>query len=517
MKKNVFLTPSKIILMMCLAVSLVQCDKNDDPDVAPSAKAPVFTEKKESLSNSAGGIDQVSTVTVKDLGEGVGTMTWTKDKVWILDGLVFVNKGQTLTIEPGTIIKGKAGQGEEASALVVARGAKMIADGTRTSPIIMTAYADNLTPKDISEAGQGGRSIQGSLKSLESGLWGGLIVLGNAKVNEDDRDLVEPGDQEIVNGVTATELRALFGGNDDNDNSGTFRYISVRHGGTEIAPANEINGWTFAGVGSGTIVEYIESYSNSDDGIEIFGGTVNLKHVIAANCGDDAFDFDSGWRGSVQFLVAYEMEDTGGEHDGADGPDKTDAPFNDVKISNLTLVGRLQDASGTGRRLMTLRQNAGAKYQNSIFCNFQFPGRIDVDPTLVSDAYRRFKADECYVKNSLFYNIAGLSSLNDKLYVSYSEDKLKGIEVQLADAQTQINSLIASVGFANNYGNPTFKSVDPTSLDFLVPSSSEVTTSVFNVNSAWGAFFTNVNYKGAFNPAGDTWANKWSYLGALKV
>ncbi|HHB52491.1 MAG TPA: hypothetical protein ENK75_05555 [Saprospiraceae bacterium] len=229
-----------------------------------------------------------SEYTIKDDGNGTGTTTWKEGKTYIRDGFVFVNSGQTLTIEPGTIIKGKSGQGAEASALIVARGGKIIAEGTKDKPIIFTAEADDL---------------KGSVDKGARGLWGGLIVLGNARLN------TEPAEQQ-VEGIPTTEPRGVFGGNDDNDNSGVIKYVSIRHGGTDIGEGNEINGLTLGAVGSGTEIDYVEVISNNDDGIEFFGGTVGVKHAVLSLCGDDGFDYDMGFRGKGQFWVVLQAEDS---------------------------------------------------------------------------------------------------------------------------------------------------------------------------------------------------------------
>ncbi|MCH2662561.1 hypothetical protein MK163_19135, partial [bacterium] len=162
-------------------------------------------------------------------------VVWTADNEYVLNGLVFVDEGATLTIQPGTVIKGMPGQGENASALVVARGGKIFASGTPDQPIVFTAQAD-----DVSDAGD--------LPLAARGLWGGVIILGRATLNS------EPGETPIE-GIPTTEPRGLYGGSDDGDNSGVFRYVSIRHGGTDIGAGNEINGLTMGGVGSGTLIE----------------------------------------------------------------------------------------------------------------------------------------------------------------------------------------------------------------------------------------------------------------------
>ena len=208
-------------------------------------------------------------VTVTD---NTGTVTWTNDKVYLLDGFVFVNSGQTLTIEPGTVVKGKPGTGANASALIVAKGGMINACGTPAQPIIFTFEADPL---------------DGSVPSTTTGQWGGLMLLGDAILN------TTPSSQNIE-GIPTSETRGSYGGTNDADNSGSLCYVSIRHGGTDIGAGNKINGLTLGGVGSVTTIHHIEIAANADDGVEFFGGTPNLKHILVANVLDDSFDYDQG-------------------------------------------------------------------------------------------------------------------------------------------------------------------------------------------------------------------------------
>ena len=186
---------------------------------------------------------------------------------------------KTLTIEPGTVIKGKPGVGSNASALVVASGGRIIADGTAAEPIIFTAEADELN---------------GNIPVTTGGLWGGLIILGDASLNSTPA-------QNTISVMTTSEPRGVYGGTNDHHNAGIIRYVSVRHGGAYVGGGNGINGVTFAGVGDGTTVEYLEVIANDDDGVEFFGGTVNTKYVMVAFCKDDSYDYDEGYRGKGQF------------------------------------------------------------------------------------------------------------------------------------------------------------------------------------------------------------------------
>ena len=181
-------------ILLGITFNFTSCTKNDE------VEQPTGVISTEYIVND-------NTVTIIDHGEGTGTKTLTADKTWILSKFVFVNKGQILTIEAGTIIKGKPGQGENASALIIARGAKIIAEGTASKPIIFTAEADDLN---------------GSIAKTDKGLWGGIIILGAAKINTTPNKM-------NIEGIPTTEPRGEYGGNNDDDNSGIMKYISIRH------------------------------------------------------------------------------------------------------------------------------------------------------------------------------------------------------------------------------------------------------------------------------------------------
>lgn len=239
--------------------------------------------------------------------------TWTKDKVYQLGGRITVVNGATLTIEPGTIIKGEAGTGSNATALLVARGGKLIAEGTATEPIIFTSVADEISPEDIAA----GNFASPNLDPDINGLWGGVLVLGKARISASNEgsDITEVQ----IEGIPTSDLNGLYGGNDDEDNSGILKYISIRHGGANIGSGNEINGLTLGGVGSGTIIENIEIVSNQDDGIEFFGGSVNLTNAVVWNTGDDAIDTDQSWSGTLDNFVVIAPGDHNFELDGPEG------------------------------------------------------------------------------------------------------------------------------------------------------------------------------------------------------
>src|SRR5690554_2580710 len=278
--------------------------------------------------------------------------TWTNDKVYILNTRVSVVSGVTLTIEPGTIIKGEVGTGPNATALIIARGGKLMAEGTATSPIIFTTIADEILPGQIDSP---------NMSSDLDGLWGGLIVLGNAPISADN-----PSVQ--IEGIPPSDQNGLYGGSNPADNSGVLKYISIRHGGANIGEGNEINGLTLGGVGNGTVIENIEVVSNQDDGVEWFGGTVNVKNVIVWNAGestDHALEID-GPEGS--FLAAHTLKN--GSIKGASNSELAD--FRDgarATLENIYFFG-FPDPSTDGRGDFSLSGQASLDNHNNGVLNF---------------------------------------------------------------------------------------------------------------------------------------------------
>lgn len=323
-----------------------------------------------------------SAISYQDYGQGTGTVTWKKDKTHLIEGLVFVNDGQTLTIEPGTVVRFRAGQGENASALVVARGGKIIARGTPSEPIIFTAEADDLI---------------GSVSKDSRGLWGGLIILGNAPINL-------RGNEGYVEGIPLAEPRGYYGGYDPNDNSGVLKYVSIRHGGTNIGEGNEINGLTLAGVGRGTEIDYVEVISIADDGVEIFGGTVNLRHMVVSGCSDDAFDYDLGWSGYGQFWLAVQNNYVG-DHiiEASGGINPVDGlPNSTPIIYNATFIGNGKTGAGY---CISFDRNAGGIFANSIFVNNNLGIKLETTE-MVHDSFNQWQTGKIGMFNNVFYDVA---------------------------------------------------------------------------------------------------------------
>ena len=231
--------------------------------------------------------------------------TWESGNIYILTSRITVLSGATLTIEPGVIVKGNPGAAENATALLIARGAKIMAEGTADNPIIFTSVADNIVPGEIESP---------NLSEDLNGVWGGLIVLGKAPIS-----VSGDGTEASIEGIPADDDNGKYGGTVSADNSGIITYVSIRHGGTNIGEGNEINGLTLGGVGSGTIIENVEIVANQDDGIEFFGGTVNIKNVLVWNNGDDAIDTDQSWAGTLNNAIIINPGDEAFELDGPEG------------------------------------------------------------------------------------------------------------------------------------------------------------------------------------------------------
>ena len=251
------------------------------------------------------------------------SQTWTNDRVWIMNGKVVVRNGGALTIQEGTIIKAEDGQGTDATALVIAKGGTLTANGTAESPIVFTDKADQLSYSNTDR-------ISPNRVATDTGKWGGLIILGQATVGED-------GGEDDIEGIATGYEWTKYGGSLDTDSSGTLNYISIRHSGTALGNGDEIQGLTLGGVGSGTNVTNIEIVGSDDDGIEIFGGTVNVTNLTVWAQSDDAVDLDEGYAGTID-NVAVQMKASGDNIFEIDGTeDSTDERDGQFTLKNVTL------------------------------------------------------------------------------------------------------------------------------------------------------------------------------------
>lgn len=295
--------------------------------------------------------------------------TWTADAIIELKGKVIVANGVTLTIEPGAIIKCHEGASTLATALVVERGGKIMAEGTASQPIIFTSILDNIQIGELSGT---------NLNETDKGKWGGLLVLGNAPISAGNG-----GDVAQIEGIPVTSSYGAFGGNDPADNSGVLSYISIRHSGVLIGAGNEINGLTLGGVGSGTTISNIEVIANADDGVEFFGGTVNATNILVGFQKDDGIDLDMSYDGTIDnFIVINGPESLAGLE--IDGPESNVNPDGTFILTN----GTIQSDAGVTPVTSIFKSKAQGEVTNVQFQNIDIRASYTnncVDPK--TDAY----------------------------------------------------------------------------------------------------------------------------------
>ncbi|HEY9116383.1 MAG TPA: hypothetical protein VIN11_01080 [Roseivirga sp.] len=303
-----------------------------------------------------------------------GETTWETGKTYILAGRITVVDGGTLNIQPGVVVKGQAGTGANATALLVARGGTLNAAGTASLPIIFTSIADEITPENVAA----GNFASPNLTPDISGLWGGVIILGKARISAQNSNgqLTELQ----IDGIPTSDANGLYGGSEDTDNSGTINYISIRHGGSNIGNGNEINGLTLGGVGSGTTISNVEVVANQDDGIEFFGGTVSVSNAVVWNINDDGIDTDQAWNGTISNFVVIAPNTAGAHCFELDGPEGTYINGNHT-IRNGTVVASA--GSRQAEDLINVDNNTNVTLEN-IFITGLKAGQ-DINRTASSD------------------------------------------------------------------------------------------------------------------------------------
>lgn len=286
-----------------------------------------------------------------------GELLLTSDKLWTLSGGVFIggdntNKG-TLTIEPGTKIVGSKG----ADFLAISRGSQIFAEGTKERPIVFTS-------KDTD--------------STSRGQWGGLVINGNAPINTCG-NYSDENPCEATGEGPGSRGSGVYGGNNPEENSGVLRFVRVEFAGFEISPDNELNGISFQGVGRGTTVDHIQVHKNADDGVEFYGGTVDVKHVVLTGNRDDSMDWTSGWTGRAQFVIIDQFDDAannGIEADSLKSPMDA-SPRSYPLLSNFTILGS-KGAAAKGGSSLLLRRGTAVELSNSLLIGAK-KGCIDVD------------------------------------------------------------------------------------------------------------------------------------------
>jgi len=465
---------------------------------------------------------------------------FTCDKTYLLDNKIYVQDGKTLTIQPGTVIKGVAtGTTAAANAILVNRGGKIFANGSASCPIIFTAFDDQL---------------DGTYALTNKGKWGGIVILGKAKnnlttasnysatsaigfqgtalnstpVTLSTGQVIPSGYNGgdgvgFIEGFLAADARNLYGMpvgfEDDNDNSGIMRYVSIRHAGATVGTNNELNGLTLGSVGRGTTLEHIEVVSNDDDGIEPFGGTVNLKYVTLMFNNDDNFDYDHGYTGKVQFMLSVKLDaatftggDSGLEIDG-DDQKANPALLSRGTIYNATFIGNGSNTQPTGGGSGPWAINAKEKVEGSIYSSIFANYRSGLN--LIKSMGTRTGTAESY-HNWRGLNTAG-TAITPTLIVACNT--FVGNTASLTVGGSTANLVAGDEDKFLADGNVVAASV--AGLDFNFAATGTTVTDQYNAvpNPQLAStcvppsdgFFVSTNYRGAFKPGATSWMSDWSY------
>jgi hypothetical protein len=375
------------------------------------------------------------------------TQNITLSGVILLQNKVYVTNGATVTILPGTILRGDA---STQGSLIITKGSKIIAEGTESNPIVFTSNQ--------------------SVGNRAEGDWGGLVILGQATNNQ-------PGGVANIEGINPTP-NTQYGGSDDNDNSGILKYVRVEFAGIALEPNKEINGITFGSVGRETEVDYVQVSFSGDDSFEWFGGTVNCKHLIAYKGVDDDFDTDFGYRGKVQFGLAVRadyLSDAAGDSNcfesDNDATGSSNTPQTSAVFSNFTIIG----ARGNGTTTLPV----GEKFEKSF--RIRRNSSISVFNSLVVGWEKGLSIEGAPVET----NVSSGSLV-------FSNNELIELPTNLVTATPQFFST-----FFSQNSNDTTKTVSDiawvnafsSNPDFRLDSTSQVAT---------GADFTNSKFEGGF-------------------
>jgi hypothetical protein len=355
-----------------------------------------------------------------------------------------------LTLEAGVRVFGSGGL----DYIVVNRGSQLNVQGSATEPVVLTSRQD----------------IEGSATIDSIGQWGGLVILGRGPINNCPGGVTPgtPGCEAQVEGTNA-----FYGGNGTADNSGSVRYLRVKHSGFQILPNNELNGITLAGVGSGTTMDHIQVHNSSDDGIELFGGTVNARYIVLTGNDDDSLDSDSGHSGALQFVLVVQRANGGdrmNEMSNAGGAVRT--PVTNTKIANFTYVGRAGGGAG-----IIMNTAANIQYYNGVVTKAAGgtgAGASCLDHDDAPDTVGAF--------NSVFFSCPNAF-----------DDDANGAAAARFAAGTD-NTAAGTSTLAATFVN----------------GANETAATPFATLPTISAFFTQVPYIGAVSDANDTWWQGWT-------
>ena len=443
-KKN---TKVKTMMIAALGLTLVtgmtSCKKEGCMDSnATNYNADAKKDDGSCAYASTGFEDKLNSGSQTTLNADITKNVTLPGKDYVLSGGIHVKAGVTLTIPAGATFK--SDPNESIAYLLIEQGAKIIAVGTETSPIVFTSGA--ATPA--------------------RGDWGGIIICGNAPINGGSR--------------TAEVGNVTYGGSDAADNSGTLKYIRLEYTGNAINAEKEHNGFSFNGVGNGTVAEYLQVYKGGDDGFEFFGGTVNIKHCVSTGNQDDSFDWTQGWRGNGQFLVVEQNTDAGDRGFEGDNNSSNDnaTPISNPTLSNITLIGADDgDASNQG---LKLREGMKGSFYNFVITGFPKRGcQVEHDITITN-----MNNNDLTFKNSIIDNASPFAFTNsdgtDASVTNMFDDAANAN--QTATDGSLISFLSGYVGTSSTGGYAT---------------------------SNLGSWFTSVSYIGAVE-SGNDWTASWT-------
>ena len=537
MKKK--LQISKMIASAALAVAAV-APSFGQTNLGAACGCPPVANRTTVLLSSLPGFTAINGTYGGELTSGA---VLTCDKTYIIDQKIYVDSLQTLTIAPGTILKGRLTPDvvgspgtvdkAKATALIVERGAKIIADGTADCQIVFTAEADPL---------------DGTYSVANYGKWGGLVILGTATNNLTlgaNGPFVPGGSGKLavanglgtIEGFATSNTQDQYGVNltagqsfNDNDNSGILRYVSVRHAGAVLSVGAEINGITLGSVGRGTTLEHIEIVSCADDNVEFFGGTANIKYLSTLFGNDDMVDYDLGWSGKAQFifgmmnLSSSPDADNGIEADSDDNKSNLN-PKSIPVLYNLTMIGNnktVKTSDESAFAAINAKELTGGEIYNSVFANFNYGFNViksvGTVRTGTSEAYHNWSTANGNGSNILKVKCNTFVGVANPLTVGGSAANV----VQADNDQFAADGNVVVAG--NNL--PGFD------YSFTINNTTNAVTVKNDVTPNPGlsiagcptapidGFYRAANYRGAFSPnANENWLSNWSYsqvLGATK-
>lgn len=315
---------------------------------AAAVQGPIFSQGTTGVIGDAVNVPGIDKPVRVIRGRFSSDIALTNQFHYVLRGVVFIERGATVDIQAGTRI---VGEFATLGTLVIAQGGRINAIGTADAPIVFTS------DQPIGQRARGD--------------WGGLIINGEAPLNV-------PGGIAIGEGGTGP-----YGGNNPADDSGTLRYVRVEFAGIEFSPDNELNGIAFQGTGSGTTVDYVQVSFNKDDGIEMFGGSTDLKHIVLTSIGDDSLDWTFGWNGRVQYMIAHQRGDDADNGIEADnnGSNNDLLPRSAPTLYNVTFIGDPDSVEGgESDDGWLIREGTAGTFRNFIVMGFKEYG-INVDQT----------------------------------------------------------------------------------------------------------------------------------------